>query len=50
MLGARKCLVYTPINWHLTPEIAHFGEQHCHIVSEHVHPALEIISRNLRAL
>lgn len=50
----RLGLVYTPVNWHLTPpEIAYIlenSEAEALIVSEHVHPALEIISQNLRGI
>jgi long-chain acyl-CoA synthetase len=50
----RLGLVYTPINWHLTPpEIAHILENSdakALVVSDHVHPALEIISQNLRGI
>jgi long-chain acyl-CoA synthetase len=50
----RLGLVYTPINWHLTPpEIAYILENSdakALIVSDHVHPALEIISQNLRGI
>src|ERR1700721_4037034 len=49
----RLGLVYTPINWHLTPpETAYILENSdakALIVSEHVHPALEIISQSLRS-
>ena len=50
----RLGLVYTPINWHLTPpETAYILENSdakALIVSEHVHPALEIISQSLRSI
>ena len=50
----RLGLVYTPINWHLTsPETAYILENSdakALIVSEHVHPALEIISQSLRRI
>ena len=50
----RLGLVYTPINWHLAPpEIAYILEN-CDakalIVSDHVHPALQIISQSLRGI
>ena len=50
----RLGLVYTPINWHLTPpEIAYILENSdakALIVSHHAHPALEIISQSLRGI
>jgi long-chain acyl-CoA synthetase len=50
----RLGLVYTPINWHLTPpEIAYILENSdakALIVSDQVHPMLEIISQNLRGI
>jgi long-chain acyl-CoA synthetase len=50
----RLGFVYTPINWHLTPpEIAYILENSdakALIVSDHVHPALELISQNLRGI
>jgi long-chain acyl-CoA synthetase len=50
----RLGLVYTPINWHLTPpEIAYILENSdakALIVSDHVHSALELISQSLRGI
>jgi long-chain acyl-CoA synthetase len=50
----RLGLVYTPINWHLTPpEVAYILENSdalALIISEHAHPALEIISQNIRSI
>ena len=51
----RLGLVYTPINWHLTPpEITYILEQNSDakalIVCDHVRPALAIISQNLRGI
>jgi len=50
----RLGLIYTPINWHLAPAETAYILENCDakalIVSEHAHPAVEIISGSLHRI